>query len=755
MMSSPDTVTDPQTSKTEPKRGRRVLIAAIVALVGAFVVLVAGVILMHGENRNFRGTIAQLKPLPDDVTEGDNKVRMSKPLAQHGNMGKGRYVRLSRTKRAHCEPIRIPLCKNMPYNSVQFPNLLKHQTQEEAMLVASELVPLVKAGCSSSMESFLCSVLAPPCNGTQKPIPPCKGLCKRATKTCKNQLKKFQIMSDPAMRCKHLPKEGVSSCFNGSWPKTENTPRPATGCRPITHQCNRYSPPPWRSQFPNYFGHVNDKEASVSFQKFEDIFQVASKDCSSVLAHFLCRLHAPPCRDTKHPLPPCRELCLEVKSECRRAIRNVTKTKSFQWPSDLKCRNFPRKDEASCYSGPSDGGDTIMPQNGKCQVISIPLCKNVPYNMTVFPNFFRHMTQQEASLEVHQFSPLVKVNCSQDLAFFLCSLYAPLCSALDRPPLPCRALCLRVRRGCLPLLLKFGFQWPDSMKCDRFPKGGEDEVCIDTPNPVEVTTPPPLPTKAGTCEPLSVSTCSGLHYSTTWVPNYFQHQTQDQAARGINKYNPILKTNCSAELTLFLCSLYAPNCSPYTYNIPCKELCSRVKKRCVPRMRELGIKWPVSCSKFPRKAEEPGCVGGPPSPPVTKATPLKDGQCEALAIPMCGAMHYNMTLFPNFFNHETQKEAATEIKSFLPLVRYGCSPEMSLFLCSLYAPPCSVPRRPCKELCKRVQRSCLPVLKEFGIPWPQRMACDKFPATEEASNCIGAQLSVPPTASLTTQSGKR
>lgn len=131
------------------------------------------------------------------------------------------------------------------------------------------------------------------------------------------------------------------------------------------------------------------------------------------------------------------------------------------------------------------------------------------------------------------------------------------------------------------------------------------------------------------------------------------------------------------------------------------------------------------------------------------------GRCEALAIPMCGELHYNMTLFPNFFNHQTQDEAALEIKSFLPLLRYGCSPEMSLFLCSLYAPPCSVPRRPCKELCKRVQSSCLPVLEEFGIPWPQRIACEKFPAAGSASDCIGAQPSVPPTATSTTRSGKR
>ena len=94
------------------------------------------------------------------------------------------------------------------------------------MAVASKLAPLVKAGCSSSLEPFLCSVLAPPCNGTQKPIPPCKGLCKSATKSCKDLLKKFDIMSEQAVRCKHLPKEGVSICFNGSWPEAKDAHLP-------------------------------------------------------------------------------------------------------------------------------------------------------------------------------------------------------------------------------------------------------------------------------------------------------------------------------------------------------------------------------------------------------------------------------------------------------------------------------------------------------------------------------------------------
>ena len=111
--------------------------------------------------------------------------------------------------------------------------------------------------------------------------------------------------------------------------------------------------------------------------------------------------------------------------------------------------------------------------------------------MTVFPNFFRHNTQEEAALEVHQFWPLVRVNCSAELPFFLCSLYAPVCTVLDSPPPPCRSLCSRVRRGCEPILLKFGFTWPESMACEKFPYLG-DGVCLEASRHA-VTAQPPLP----------------------------------------------------------------------------------------------------------------------------------------------------------------------------------------------------------------------------------------------------------------------
>lgn len=83
--------------------------------------------------------------------------------------------------------------------------------------------------------------------------------------------------------------------------------------------------------------------------------------------------------------------------------------------------------------------------HGSCQVITVPLCQDLVYNHTIMPNLLGHSTQDEAGLEVHQFYPLVRVRCSEDLRFFLCSVYLPVCTILDQAPPPCRSLCERAR----------------------------------------------------------------------------------------------------------------------------------------------------------------------------------------------------------------------------------------------------------------------------------------------------------------------
>ena len=115
----------------------------------------------------------------------------------------------------------------------------------------------------------------------------------------------------------------------------------------------------------------------------------------------------------------------------------------------------------------------------RCEPITIPLCQDIQYNKTIFPNLIQHRNQEEAGLEVHQFFPLVKVQCSQYLKFFLCSVYVPICSDKVSSAIPpCRNLCEVAKIGCLPLMSQFGFQWPEQLACEKYPEMGSGSLCV-------------------------------------------------------------------------------------------------------------------------------------------------------------------------------------------------------------------------------------------------------------------------------------
>ncbi|KAJ0001169.1 hypothetical protein NQD34_006189 [Periophthalmus magnuspinnatus] len=110
------------------------------------------------------------------------------------------------------------------------------------------------------------------------------------------------------------------------------------------------------------------------------------------------------------------------------------------------------------------------------------------------PNLMGHYNQEDANHEIQQFDPFVKEKCAPEVKFFLCSVYAPVCTILERAVPPCRSFCERVKKGCEQSMNKSGFQ------CENFPNHG---LCVGPVDPPAAPEPPvttaPTQTPRKTC----------------------------------------------------------------------------------------------------------------------------------------------------------------------------------------------------------------------------------------------------------------
>uniref|UniRef100_A0A3P9MED7 FZ domain-containing protein n=1 Tax=Oryzias latipes TaxID=8090 RepID=A0A3P9MED7_ORYLA len=328
------------------------------------------------------------------------------------------------------------------------------------------------------------------------------------------------------------------------------------------------------------------------------------------------------------------------------------------------------------------------------------------------PNMLGHKTQDEAGLEVHQFSPLVNVQCSPHLKPFLCSVYTPKCVS-GRRQAPCKTLCEQARSSCEPLLRKFGFQWPETLNCEEF----TSESCEQSQgNPVTPVPPP-------TCQRITVPLCANLPYTETIMPNMLGHKTQDEAATAIRQFSSLVRGQCSSHLKPFLCSVYTPKCVSGRAQPPCRSLCEKAKSECATSMKKLHFQWPeaLKCEAFTTESCEEGQN-------VLVAPTLPTPTCQRITVPLCADLPYNDTIMPNILGHKSQDEAGSAVFQFLPLVGTKCSPHLKPFLCSVYTPKCVSGSRqaPCRALCEQARSGCLPILTIFGFQWPQHLKCEAF-----------------------------
>ncbi|PIK53113.1 putative frizzled-9-like [Apostichopus japonicus] len=129
----------------------------------------------------------------------------------------------------------------------------------------------------------------------------------------------------------------------------------------------------------------------------------------------------------------------------------------------------------------SAGIDASRYGSNKCERIKIPMCVGIGYNTTRMPNVLGHTTQDEAAPLIHEFQPLVEYGCDEHLRFFLCSLFAPMCSPQVDVAIPaCRPMCVKVRNNCEPVIEEFSFKWPTNMDCNQLPHKNKI-LCMNPP----------------------------------------------------------------------------------------------------------------------------------------------------------------------------------------------------------------------------------------------------------------------------------
>uniref|UniRef100_A0A4W5MYW0 Frizzled class receptor 3b n=1 Tax=Hucho hucho TaxID=62062 RepID=A0A4W5MYW0_9TELE len=104
-----------------------------------------------------------------------------------------------------------------------------------------------------------------------------------------------------------------------------------------------------------------------------------------------------------------------------------------------------------------------------------------------------------------------------------------------------------------------------------------------------------------TCEPVGLRMCQDLPYNATFMPNLLNHYDQQTAALAMEPFHPMVNLQCSEDLRMFLCALYAPVCIEYgRVSMPCRALCHRTKRDCHKLMEMFGVAWPdeIECSRY-------------------------------------------------------------------------------------------------------------------------------------------------------------
>uniref|UniRef100_A0A7N8X1E6 Corin, serine peptidase n=1 Tax=Mastacembelus armatus TaxID=205130 RepID=A0A7N8X1E6_9TELE len=423
-------------------------------------------------------------------------------------------------------------------------------------------------------------------------------------------------------------------------------------------------------------------------------------------------------------------------------------------------------------------------------------CHMLPYNQTWLSSSTAVVKSSEVDMLF--FSYLGRLSCYKHIMLFGCSLALPECIAADgthgrRVMLPCASFCEAAREGCEPVLQMFNASWPDFLRCSQFspaplacftPRqvkgkhsvcGGKDHFlcatgicvpqklvcngyndCDDWSDETHcVCTDAEFRCNTGRCLSPSLvcdgyDDCGDLSDELSCVCDPARHHrcgdgrcvSRDWLCDGdhdcLDKSDEL---NCSCK-SQGLLECRNGQCIPSAFRCDgeddCKdgsdeEHCSREQNQgvCVPGQPSCIS---TSCPSV--------CTGGSATCDPRHNHNSNCTRCEPISLELCMNLPYNLTSYPNYLGHLSQRESSVSWESslFPALVQTGCYQYLMFYACTLLVPKCDpvslqrVP--PCRSLCRSAKEKCESVLGIVGLQWPEDSDCSQFPEEGGNTTCL-------------------
>uniref|UniRef100_A0AAQ6A3G8 Corin, serine peptidase n=1 Tax=Amphiprion ocellaris TaxID=80972 RepID=A0AAQ6A3G8_AMPOC len=390
------------------------------------------------------------------------------------------------------------------------------------------------------------------------------------------------------------------------------------------------------------------------------------------------------------------------------------------------------------------------------------------------------------------FSYLSRLSCYRHIMLFGCSLALPECIAADdthlRVVLPCASFCEAAREGCEPVLQMFNASWPDFLRCSQF--SNATAGLPPSPSPLSHWTAAMCGGKdhflcaTGICVPQKL-VCNGYNDCDDWSDEThcvcsdgeFRCNTGrclspslvcdgyddcgDLSDEHTCVCDPTREHRCADGRCVsrdWLCD-GDHDCLDKSdeLNCSCKSqgLLECSNGQCIPSAFRCDGEDDCKdgsdeehCSR-----EQTGCVSGQPSCISTSCQCVSSSscdsrnnnsctRCEPISLELCMNLPYNLTSFPNFLGHQSQRESSVSWESslFPALVQTGCYQYLMFYACTLLVPKCDpvslqrVP--PCRSLCRHAKEKCESVLGIVGLQWPEDSDCGQFPEEGGNSTCL-------------------